>query len=163
MSIGILCLRHKHMCKQVKHLRRHKQAQALEKRTCSFYLCYVVALTSENWVNLSTSTRHWTNHRSLWPRPHANISNAIWRKARLPSCLSSGWGDGWPKSRTGSNMPFCAGVCPYAYAYALVKTRLYNITTPWLRTGSPPSNENKFAIAKQSTSKPRLLLSRFID
>ena len=33
-------------------------------------LNYVVALTSENWVDISTSisTRPWTNHRSLWPR-----------------------------------------------------------------------------------------------
>ena len=56
---------------------------------------YVVALTSENRVDISTSisTRPWTNHRSLWPRLHANIWKAIWRTLRPPSCLSLGWGE----------------------------------------------------------------------
>ena len=33
-------------------------------------LNYVVALTSENWVDIST--KPWTNHKSFWPRRHAN-------------------------------------------------------------------------------------------
>ena len=95
------------------------------RSSCAFAYAYVVALTSQNGVDISTSisTRPWTNHRSLWPRPHANISKAIWRTLRPPSCLS--WGCGELVSRIESNMPFCACVCSYAYAYALVKTRLY--------------------------------------
>ena len=76
-----------------------KNGQVRSSRAYAYaYVCaYVVAFTSENWVDIiSTSTRPWTSHRPLWPRPHVNISS----------------------------MPFCACVCPYAYAYALVKTRL---------------------------------------
>ena len=92
------------------------------RSSCAY--AFVVALTSENGVDISTSitTRLWTNHRSLWPRPHANISKAIWRKKRSPSCSSSGWGE--LVSRIESNMPFWVCLCPYVYAYALVKTRL---------------------------------------
>ena len=58
------------------------------------------------------------------------ISKAIWWTLRPPSCLSSGWGKLVLKLE--SNMPFCACVCSYVYAYAslnwnayaLVKTRL---------------------------------------
>ena len=39
-----------------------------------------------------------------------------------PSCLSSGRGE--LVSRIESNMPFCTCVRPYAYAYAVVKTRI---------------------------------------
>ena len=42
-----------------------------------------------------------------------------------PSCLSLGWGE-LLVLRIESNMPFCACVLPYAYAYVLVKTRLYS-------------------------------------
>ena len=31
--------------------------------------------------------------QTLWPRPHTNISKAIWRTLRVLSCLSSGWGE----------------------------------------------------------------------
>ena len=37
-------------------------------------LNYLVALTCENWVDMST--KPWTNHKSLWPRPHANTANS---------------------------------------------------------------------------------------
>ena len=45
-------------------------------RSSAFPYAYVVALTSGNGVDISTSisTRPWTNHRSLRPRLHANIS-----------------------------------------------------------------------------------------
>ena len=89
---------------------------------------YVVALNSENRIEISTSihvsTRPWTNHRSLWPRPHANISKAIWRTLCPPSCLSLGRGElVW---RIESNMPFCMCLCYYTYAYALVKTSIFS-------------------------------------
>ena len=104
-----------------KHKHKHKKNGQVDS-SCAH--AYVVASTSKNGVDISTSmsTRLWTNHSLLWPRPHENISKAIWRKLCLPSCLSSGWGE--LVSRIESNMPFCACVCPYAHAYALVKTRL---------------------------------------
>ena len=84
------------MCKQVK-LGRHKHEQKNKKNgqvrsSCACAYAYVVALTSENGVDISTSiiTRPWTNHRSLRPRPYVNISKAIWRTLRRLSCLSSG-------------------------------------------------------------------------
>ena len=63
--------------------------------SCACAYAYVVALTSENRVDISTriSTRPWTNHRPLWPRLHVNISKAIWRAKRPPSCLPSGLGE----------------------------------------------------------------------
>ena len=88
--------------------------QVLSSCACA----YVVALTSENGVDIST--RPWTNRRPLWPRPHVNISKAVWC---MPSCLSSGSGE--LVSRIESNMPFCLCVCPYAHAYELMKTRRY--------------------------------------
>ena len=87
---------------------KHKHKHKKNAGTSSFFLCLCLCLcrtlTSENWVDISTSirTRPWTNHRSLWPRPHANISKAIWRKKRSPSCLLSGWGE--LISRIESNM-----------------------------------------------------------
>jgi len=36
------------------------------------------------------STRLWTNGKSLWSKPHANISRAIWCILHPPSCLLSG-------------------------------------------------------------------------
>ena len=73
--------------------------------------CYMNLLNcnfANKWLKhkRSITTRPWTNRRSLWPRPHANISKAIWRTLRPPSCLSSGWGE--LVLGTGSNMPFCA-------------------------------------------------------
>ena len=61
------------------------------------YVCaYVVAFTSENWVHIiSTSTRPWTSHRPLWPRPHVNISKAIWRMLCTRSCLSYRVEESW--------------------------------------------------------------------
>ena len=102
--------------------------------SCACTYAYVVALTSENGLDISTSisTRPWTNHRSLSPRLLADISNAIWpwRTLRPPSCLSFGRGE--LVSRIESNMPFFACVCPYAYA--LAKTRLNGLhTTYWLK------------------------------
>ena len=112
-----------------RHKYKHKHKKNGQVRSfCACAYAYVVALTSENGVDIyvdisiSISTRPWTNHMSLWPRPHASISKAIWRTNRPPSCLSSGWGE--LVSRIESNMPFCACVCPYGYAYAVVKTRL---------------------------------------
>ena len=106
--------------------RKHKKnGQVCSSCACAFAWAYVVALTSENRVDISTSisTRPQTNHRSLWPRPHTNISKAIWRTKCPPSYLSSSSGE--LVSRIESNMPFCACACPaYAYAYALVKPRL---------------------------------------
>ena len=104
--------------------------------SCACIYAYVVALTSENLLDISTSisTRPWTNHRSLSPRPHMNISNAIWlwRTLRPPSCLLLGRRE--LVSRIESNVPFSACVCPYAYAYALVKTSLNGVhTTYWLK------------------------------
>ena len=54
-----------------RHNDKHKKNGQV--RSCACGYAYVVALTSENWVDISTSisTRPWTNHRSLWPRPHA--------------------------------------------------------------------------------------------
>ena len=106
-----------------KQKQKHKENWQF-RSSCACAYAYVVALTSENGVDISKSisTRPWTNHRSLWPRSHANISKLMWRTLRPPSCLSSGWGE--LVSRNESNMPFSACVCPYAYAYALVKTRL---------------------------------------
>ena len=122
--------KHKHMCiasenwVNIQHKHKHKKNGQV-RSSCACAYAYVVALTSENGVDISTSisTRPWTNHRPLWPRPHANISKAIWRTKRPTSCLRSGWGE--LVSRIESNMPFCTRVCPYAYAYALVKTRLW--------------------------------------
>ena len=108
------------------HWHKHKQKQKKNGQVCSSCACacaYVVALTRENRVDIITSVspRPWTNHRSLWPRPHCEHikSNCP------PSCLSSSWGE--LVSRIESNMPFCACACPpyaNAYAYALVKPRL---------------------------------------
>ena len=59
-----------------KHKHKHKKnGQVPSSCVCAY--AYVVALTSEIGVDISTSisTRPWTNHRSLWPRPHVNISN----------------------------------------------------------------------------------------
>ena len=63
-----------------RHKRKHKKNGQV-RSSCPCAYVYVVALTSENGVDISTgiSTRPWTNHGSLWPRPHANISKAIWR------------------------------------------------------------------------------------
>ena len=100
-----------------KHKHKHKKnGQARSSCVCAYD--YVVALTSENGVDISTSisTRPWTNHRSLWPRPHANISKAIWRTLRPPSCLSLGWGE--LVSRIESNMLFCA--CVYVLMLILM-------------------------------------------
>ena len=81
--------------------------------SCAYAYAYVIALTSEKGVDITTSIS--TRHR-----------------LRLPSCLSSG--SGTRVSRIESNMLFCACViCPYAYAcnyafayaYSLVNTRLY--------------------------------------
>ena len=112
-----------------RHKYKHKHKKNGQVRSfCACAYAFVVALTCENSVDIyvdisiSISTRPWTNHMSLWPRPHANISKAKWRTNRPPSCLSSGWGE--LVSRIESNMPFCACVCPYGYAYAVVKTRL---------------------------------------
>ena len=117
-----------------KHKHKHKQKKNGHCKVRSSCVCadaYVVVLASENWVDISTSisTRPWTNHRWLWPRPHANISKVIWRMLRPSSCLSSDWGE--LVSRIESNIPFCVCVCPYAYAYAPVKTRLKSCTGPW--------------------------------
>ena len=110
-----------------RHKRKHKDKKNGQVRS-SWAYANVVALTmSENWVDIDKheiSTRPtWTNHRSFCPRPHANIWKAIWRTLRPPSCLSLDWGE--LVSRIESNMPFCVCVCPYAYGYALVKTRFY--------------------------------------
>ena len=62
--------RHKHMCNQVKtqgqHKHKHKKNGQV-RSSCARSYAYVVALTSENWVDTSTSisTRPWTNHSSL--------------------------------------------------------------------------------------------------
>ena len=134
--------KHKHMSKQVK-LGRHKYEHKAKKNghvrsSCAYaYACAcVVALTSENsGVDICTgiTTSPWTIHRSLWPRPHANISKAIWRTLRAPSCFSSGWRE--LVSRIESNLPFCACVCPYAYAYALVKTKHNEHYVVWTSYG----------------------------
>ena len=52
-----------------KHERKHQK---------NGQVCLSLCLTSENGVDISTSisTRPRTNHRSFWPRPHANISKA---------------------------------------------------------------------------------------
>ena len=91
---------------------KHKHKKNVQVRSsCACTYVYLVALTRENWVDISTSisTRPWTNHRSLWPRPHANISKAMWRTLRPQSCLSLGWGE--LVSRIESNMLFCAWAC----------------------------------------------------
>ena len=61
------------MCKKVKvgghkHKQKNKKnGQLRSSCACACACAYVVALTSENWVDISTSisTRPWTNHRSL--------------------------------------------------------------------------------------------------
>ena len=79
-------LAHRHKQSKWK-LGRHKHKHKKNGQVCSSCAyAYVVALTSENGVDIST--RPWTNHRSLWPRPHTNISKAIWWTLRPPSCLS---------------------------------------------------------------------------
>ena len=118
-------------CKLGRHKHKHRKNGQV-RSSCACTYAYVVALTIENGLDLSTSIsiRPWTNHRSLSPRSHANISNAIWpwRTLRPPSCFSLGRGELVP--RIESNMPFFACVCPYA----LVKTRLNDVhTTYWLK------------------------------
>ena len=75
-----------------------KNGQVRSSRAYAYaYVCaYVVAFTSENWVDIiSTRTRPWTSRRPLWPRPHVNISKAIWRMLRTPSCLSYRVEESW--------------------------------------------------------------------
>ena len=93
-----------------KHKHKHKKNGQV-RSSCACAYAYVVALTSENGVDITTSisTRPWINHRPLWPRPHANISKAIWRTLRSPSCFLLGWGE--LVSRIESNMPLCLCLC----------------------------------------------------
>ena len=71
-----------------------KNGQVHSSRAYAY--AYVVAFTSENWVDIiSTSTRPWTSHRPLWPRPHVNISKAMWRMLRTPSGLSYRVEESW--------------------------------------------------------------------
>ena len=93
-------------------LKHNKKTQ--RKSACAY--AYVVGSTSENGVDIST--RPWTNHRSLWPRPHANISKAIWRmffiglkRAGIENCVK------YAILRV--RMSICL--------YALVKTRLKSL------------------------------------
>ena len=136
-SLQILC--NKQSAQKVNSFNhKHKHEKNGQVRSsCAYAYAYVIALTSENGVDISTGirTRPWTNHRSLWPTPHANISKAIWRTNRPPSCLSLGWGK--LVSRIESNMPFCACVCPYAYA--LVKPGLRG---KWFRHATREHWEN---------------------
>ena len=79
-----------------KHKHKHKKnGQVRSSYVCACSYAYVLPLTSETWDDMSSSisTRPWTNHRSLWPRPYVNISKAMWRTLRRLSCLSSGWGE----------------------------------------------------------------------
>ena len=93
-----------------------KNGQVRSSRAYTY--AYVVAFISENWVDIiSTSTRQWTSHRPLWPRPHVNISKAIWQMLLTPSCLSYRVEESWYREFY-SSMPFCACECPYAYALA---------------------------------------------
>ena len=65
--------KHKHMCKASERSTKHKHKKNGQVRSsCAGGYSYVVALTSENWVDISTSisTRPWTNHRSFWLTPH---------------------------------------------------------------------------------------------
>ena len=63
-----------------KHKQKHKENWQF-RSSCACAYAYVVALTSENGVDISKSisTRPWTNQRSLWPRSHANMSKLTWR------------------------------------------------------------------------------------
>ena len=108
-----------------RHKHKHKHKKNGQVCACAYAYAYVVVLARENRVEIST--RPWTNHRSLWPRPHAHTLKAIWRTLCPPPCLSSGWGE--LASRIESNMPLCARVCPYACAYGLVKTSLKSYIT----------------------------------
>ena len=86
-------------CESKWKLGRHKlkhEKNVQVRSSCACTYVYLVALTSENWVDISTSisTRPWTNHRSLCP----------------PSCLSLGWGE--LVSTIESSMLFCARACP---------------------------------------------------
>ena len=56
----------------------------------------------------ATQARLWTSHRPLLSATHANISKAMWRTKR--------------------HIAFCACVCPFAYTYAPVKTRITDST-----------------------------------
>ena len=100
-----------------RHKHKHKHKKYGQGR--SSYACahaYVLALTRGNWVDMSSSisTRPWTNHRS--PRPHVNVSKALWRTLRPTSCLSLGWGE--LVSRIESNMLFRA--CVYVLMLILM-------------------------------------------
>ena len=60
--------KHKRMCKQVKTGYKYKHKKnGQDRSSCACAYAYVVALTSENGVEISTSisTRPLTNHRSL--------------------------------------------------------------------------------------------------
>ena len=66
-SLQILCNKQnaqKVNCFDHKH-KHEKNGQV--RSSCAYAYAYVVTLTSENWVDTSTSisTRPWTNHRSL--------------------------------------------------------------------------------------------------
>ena len=67
--------KHKRMCKQVKtgrhkHKHKHKKNGQVGS-SCACAYAYIVALISENGVQISTSisTGPLNNHRSLWPEP----------------------------------------------------------------------------------------------
>ena len=98
------------------HKHKHKKNGQV-RSSCACAYDYIVALTSKNGVDISTSinTWTWTNHRPLWPRPHANITEAIWRTKRPPSCCIV--------EMSCCQICHSARVCPYAHAYVLVKTR----------------------------------------
>ena len=92
-----------------RHKHKHKKNGQV-RSSCAYAYAYVVALTSENWVDIwtSISTRPWTNHRPLWPRPHANISKAIWQSK---SAILFIIGLRELVSRIGSNMPLRLCLC----------------------------------------------------
>ena len=92
--------RHKHKHKHMKNGQVHSSR--------AYAYAYVVAFTSENWVDIiSTSTRPWTSHRPLWPRPHVNISKAIWQMLCTPSCLSYQVEESWYRELS----QVCHSVC----------------------------------------------------
>ena len=129
--------KHKHMCKQVKtgrhkhnhicvskwKLSRHKQGISTRK-TDKVVLCacaygYVVALTSENWVDISTSisTRPWTNHFD----PDLVRTYEKQYGGHSVRHLVYHWVE-W--SWYGELSQICHSARAYAYGYTLVKTWL---------------------------------------
>ena len=85
----------------------HKHKQHKKNRHVRFSCAdaYVVALTSENGVDISTS-----------------IST---RTSSLSAILFiTGVEESWYPELSQIYMPFCTCACPYAYTYALVKIRL---------------------------------------